>query len=147
MSRFVIDASVALKWVIPETGSAEALMFRWAKQLLAPDLIMAECGNAIWKKARRGEFTPDDAHLGVRLLEQSDIELRPMRSLLAPAMRFATGHDHPAYDCFYLALAEAEECPFVTADESLVRKVATSRLAGPLQVLSLGEAAKLIARP
>lgn len=146
MIRFVVDASVVLKWVVQETGSAEAEALRWADQLLAPDLILAECGNAIWKKVRRGEFTRDEAGLAIRLLEQSDIELRPMRNLIVTAVDLSIALDHPAYDCVYLALAEAEQRPFVTADEALVRKLASSGRFSP-RAVTLGEAAAMVKRP
>ena len=48
MSTFVIDASVAIKWVVEEPGTPEALLLR-RHRLLAPDLLMAECANILWK--------------------------------------------------------------------------------------------------
>ncbi len=146
MNRFVVDASVALKWVIAESGSVEALTLRWADQLIAPDLLAAECANALWKMARRTEITAEVAVLAARTLERSNIELYPMRRLLAPATQLATRLDHPAYDCIYLALAQIEECALVTADERLVRKLAASPNLGLPRALTLGEAAQLVAR-
>ena len=147
MNRFVIDASVALKWVVAESGSVDALALRWADQLIAPDLLVAECANALWKMARRTEITAEDAVFAARTLERSNIELYPMRRLLGPATRLATTLDHPAYDCIYLALAQTEACALVTADERLLRKLAASPnldLDLP-RVLTLGKAAQLVA--
>ena len=145
MNRFVVDASVALKWVVADTGSIEASTLRWADQLIAPDLLIAECANALWKMARRAEITTEDAVLAARTLEQSDIELYPMRRLLAPATQLATRLDHPAYDCVYLALARNEGCALVTADERLIRKLTISPTLKLPRVLTLGEAAQLVA--
>lgn len=145
MTRFVIDASVALKWVIAEDGSDAAASLRWATGLLAPDLIVAEVANALWKIARRGELIQDQAMLAARLLERADIELRPMRALLGRATELALSFDHPAYDCIYLALAEAEGCALVTADERLTRKVMAAPIAG-IEVLTLSMAAARVAR-
>ena len=117
----VIDASVALKWVIPEDQSDLALRVR-RERCLAPDLLVPECANTFWKKAKRGEFTLEEADFAVRLLVHSDIELRPMRPLLARAVALSRELSHPAYDCFYLALAETLDCRFVTADRTLCRK-------------------------
>jgi predicted nucleic acid-binding protein len=146
VTRFVIDASVALKWVVSEPGSADAASLRWAGSLLAPDLIVAEVGNALWKAVRRGELSPDEAVLAAELLERAAIELRPMRNLLAVATRLAISLDHPVYDCVYMALARAEACPLVTADERLIRQVAASDLAG-VEVLTPGDVAQRLARP
>lgn len=145
MTRFVVDASVALKWVIAEEGSPEAASLRWATALLAPDLIVPEVSNALWKAARRGELSTDEAMLAARLLERADVELRPMRALLGRATELALRLDHPAYDCVYLALAEAENCALVTADERLVRKLAAAPIAG-IEVLTLSTAAARVAR-
>lgn len=121
MSLFVIDASVAIKWVIDESGTREALSLR-RHRLVAPDLLTAECANILWKKVRRGELSEEEALLAARLLARADIEFEPMRPLLEPATRLAVALDHPAYDCAYLALAAARACDFVTADEALARK-------------------------
>ena len=132
MSSLVIDASVAIKWVIEEEGTEEALALR-SRALAAPDLLTAECANILWKKARRAELSEREAVLAAGLLARADIELMPMRPYLETAVRIALTLDHPAYDCIYLALAEVEGIRFVTADMSLVRKVgrrASRRYAG-----------------
>ena len=121
MSQFVIDASVAIKWVIDEDGTPEALALR-RHALAAPDLLIPECANILWKKVRRGELAPDEAVLAARLLARADVDLMPMRSFLEAATRIAVALDHPAYDCVYLALAEADGLTFITADERLLRK-------------------------
>lgn len=123
MTTLVIDASIALKWVVEEEGTSEALILRRRAKAIAPDILPAECANVLWKKVRRGELSRDEAFLAARLLQAADIELLPTRSLLAPATRLAIELDHPAYDCFYLALAEECGCRFVTADDRLLRKL------------------------
>lgn len=140
MRPFVIDASVAVKWVIEEDGTRAALALR-RHPLLAPDLLTAECANILRKKVRRGELTNDEAVLAAGLLARADIDLMPMRSLLEAATRIAVLLDHPAYDCIYLAVAETLGQAFVTADERLLQKVhqCPSGLFS-IQVVSLAEA-------
>jgi predicted nucleic acid-binding protein len=55
----IIDASVALKWVIEEDGSEAAGALLLGEPLAAPDLLMVECVNVLWAKARRGVLTRD----------------------------------------------------------------------------------------
>jgi predicted nucleic acid-binding protein len=134
VTRFVIDASIAIKWVIDEAGTEQALLLR-RHRLSAPDLLVPECSNILWKKARRGELTRDEAIFAARLLQRADVELEPMRRLWEPATRLALSLDHPAYDCIYLALAQALSCAMVTADERLYRKI--RRTHGLADVLNL----------
>jgi len=122
VTTFVIDASVAIKWVVDEDGSSQALALRKNARLVAPDLLSAECANILWKKAQRGELTGAEADLAARLLERADVELLPMRALIQAATRIAIDFSHPAYDCIYLALALTNQWRFVTADDRLVRK-------------------------
>ncbi len=137
MTALVIDASVAIKWVVQEQGTAEALAVRRTSQLAAPDLLSAECANILWKKVARAELTPEQAIFAARLLQRADVELVPMRSLMAAATQLAIDLDHPAYDCMYLALAVERQTRLVTADERLLRRVGRSgQLAGC--VLALG---------
>ena len=122
MSALVIDASVAVKWVVEEEGTKEALALR-DRALAAPDLLIAECANILWKKVRRNELSEQESVFAAGLLAHVDIELMAMRPYLEAAVRIAVALDHPAYDCIYIALAEAEGLRFVTADMSLLRKV------------------------
>lgn len=128
MTTFVIDASIAIKWVVEEAGTSDALTLRRRARLIAPDLLAAECANVLWKKARRDELSADEAFLAARLLQVADIEFLPACSLLQEATRMAVELDHPAYDCIYLALALERDCRFVTADEHFVRKFDERRL-------------------
>jgi predicted nucleic acid-binding protein len=122
VSDLVIDASVAVKWVVEEEGTKEALALR-DRALAAPDLLIAECADILWKKVRRNELSEQEAVFAAGLLARADIELMATRPYLEVAVRIAVALDHPAYDCIYIALAEAEELRFVTADVSLLRKV------------------------
>jgi len=141
VSSLVIDASVAVKWVIEEEGTTEALALR-DRALAAPDLLIAECANILWKKVRRNELSEQEAVFAAGLLARADIELMAMRPYLEVAVRIAVALDHPAYDCIYIALAEAEELRFVTADMSLLGKVGQQASARYVdRVLSLADTA------
>ena len=66
MSEYVVDASVAAKWVIDEPGTFQALKLR-RHVLYAPDLLIAECANIVWKKVRLGELSEPEASLAIAL--------------------------------------------------------------------------------
>lgn len=123
MISLVVDASIAVKWVIEEEGTEDALSLRHRAKLIAPDLLAAECSNVLWKKVRRGELAKDEALLAAKLLQNADLELLPTRPVLESATRLAVDLDHPAYDCIYLAIAVARNCQLVTADERLLRRL------------------------
>ena len=119
----MIDASVAIKWLVDEEGTPEALALLRRAKLLAPDFLLAECANVLWKKVRRHEFTSGEALVAARLLESSELELVSARALPREAMRIAIELKHPAYDCLYLALALARDTTLVTADDRFLRIV------------------------
>jgi len=141
VSLLVVDASIAIKWVVEEEGTADALALRRGK-LIAPDLLAAECANILWKKVQRAELMRQEALLAARLLQAAGIAFMPTHALLEAATRIAIELDHPAYDCVYIALAVARDCRFVTADHRLLRKLAEDRNAGLRdRVVSLPDAA------
>lgn len=142
MKTLVIDASIAVKWVVEEDGTSEALILRRCAKLIAPELLVAECANILWKKVQRDQLSQHEAFLAARLLQAADIEFLATRCLLEAATRLAVELDHPAYDCLYLALAAERNCSFVTADDRFVRKLAEghrSHFRG--RVISLAQAA------
>src|SRR5712672_2275325 len=142
MNTLVIDASIAVKWVVEEEGTEEALILRRRAKLVAPELLTAECANILWKKCQRDELSKDEAFLAAQLLQAADIEFLPTRLLLEAATRIAVELDHPAHDCLYLALAIDNDCKFVTADERLLRKLGQKQTLRA-RAISLTEAAKL----
>ena len=122
----VLDASVAIKTILSEDDSGAAVAIFRHVVCNAPDLIFSECANVVWKRFSRGEITRafvDEASL---LIESMNLYIAPSRLLLRRAMSISVELDHPTYDCFYLALAEQERVPLVTADKKLRDRVAGS---------------------
>ncbi|MGH7256607.1 MAG: type II toxin-antitoxin system VapC family toxin, partial [Nitrospirales bacterium] len=120
MTRLVVDASVAVKWFIPENDAQAATrVLRKGHALLAPDLIWAEVGNVFWKKWRRDEIAHDEAHALLRDFRRFPLEITSSQSLLAVAWHIATQSRRSLYDSLYLALAETHACRVVTADRRL----------------------------
>jgi predicted nucleic acid-binding protein len=132
----VVDASVAIKWVIGEAGSDNAAALEGAR-LYAPDLWLAECANVLWKKAARQEITEGEAEAAAMILEAAEVELIATRPLLARAVVLAGRLGHAAYDCLYFLAAADLGVPLVTAD---ARLAALARKKGvPAPVLALAD--------
>jgi predicted nucleic acid-binding protein len=116
----VVDASVAAQWVLEEASTPRANALRLESGLIAPSLIAAEIGSALWKAVRRGVIASADA------LAAIEVALLPFEALIAieelriRALALAVELQHPIYDCFYIALAEREQAPLITADEAMI---------------------------
>jgi predicted nucleic acid-binding protein len=120
----VIDASVAIKWVVMESGHSFAReLLDGRDELHAPDLVLVETANVLWKKMRRKEINFDHASAAIDALPRLFDSLSAPGPLLARAMELSAEMDHPIYDCLYLACAENLRATFVTADDRLVAKV------------------------
>jgi len=122
----VLDTSVALKWYVAESDSAAAETLL-ALELAAPDFILVELANALWKKVRRGEIEPAQTQ-GAHVHLAESVKLVPSASLAGEALSLAMALPHPVYDCLFLALARDLDVPLVTADERLCRRVRASPL-------------------
>jgi predicted nucleic acid-binding protein len=127
----IVDASVVAKWVFAEDGSDRANALRHEPRLIAPSLLAAEVGNALWKAVRRGDMAREDAVAALRSLLGPFDELVPSEALHTRALELAIDLQHPIYDCFYLALAERENAPLVTADTRLLGLAQTTRFRAP----------------
>ena len=129
MSRFVVDASVAAKWVIEEAFSAESASLLAGDELVAPDHWLAEAANVLWSKVYRGELATMDATERLAVLLRAPVAGVPLAGLAEPAFAIAAAHRVTVYDALYLALAQRQQAPFVTADLKLVKRLARSDLA------------------
>ena len=131
--RLVVDSSVALKWYVeePESDRAAALI---GGDLFAPDLILAEIANALWKKVQRGEIETAQSELVLPLL-RSTVRLRSSSPLADAALEAALELCHPVYDCFFLVLARELDAQLVTADARLLGACRDTRFASLVQPL------------
>ena len=129
MIRLVVDASVAVKWLMPENHAEAARRILSSNhELLAPDLIWAEVGNILWKRLRRRELRGHVAGDLLRNFYRYPLQTFASRALITAAWELAEQYDRSFYDCLYLALAVNAECPLVTADLKLYNRLK----AGPL---------------
>ena len=134
MRKAVVDASVAVKWFVPEIHSEAAVRLLDAEiALYAPDLISPEFGNILWKKVRRREIGRDEADEIMIAFARLPFEVRPSAVLLPSAFELAIELDRTVYDSLYLALAVAEECAVITADAKLHAAIVASGLAPHVQ--------------
>jgi predicted nucleic acid-binding protein len=125
VTGFVVDASIAVKWVVTEAYSEQAArLLEGSAILLAPELIYVESASALWSLQRRGDISVADVRDALAILADVPLHLpATLRQLMPAATRLASDVDHPVYDCFYLALAILEQYPVVTADRRFYSKV------------------------
>ena len=141
----VVDASLALKWLVEEEYSDEAREFSrgWESsgvKVVAPAILMpAEVGNALHRRVVRGEL---DLPTAARLLDDLlgfGIEFMSPPEIHGGALRIANQIGQGAvYDSHYLALAERLDCELWTADRRFYR---SARRAFPDRVRWIGEIA------
>lgn len=116
----IIDASVAVKWFIPESDSIAAVRYLGGKQhLIAPDIIRPEVCNIIWKLHGRRLLTGEEASQIVDQFLSLPIEIHDNESLVSYAFEIAVATGRTVYDSLYLALAVESKGVMVTADKRL----------------------------
>jgi predicted nucleic acid-binding protein len=130
----VVDTSVALKWFIIEDDHEKAKNLIGGA-LVAPDLLLAEISNAIWKKWRAGEMAKEQAVVAQSLVT-SFVELVPSMPLADSALELAIELNHPVYDCFFLALSQSANLKLITADKRLIGRCMGTRFEGSVAPLT-----------
>ena len=128
VSEFVVvDASVAVKWLVEEEDSdrATSLVRLWdggGVQMTAPYLMPFEVANALHRRVASGELEVEMAASLMEQLESFGIELHHPAGLHGIALRLANRLGQRAsYDSHYLALAETLGCELWTADRQFYR--------------------------
>ena len=134
--RLVVDASVAVKWLVEEEGSETAeRLLRGNSDLHAPRLLASEVANALWRKARAGEIGRGEAGMLVHAISEIPLHWYKDEELGGDAVRLALAFDRPVYDCVYLALAHRIGAQLVTADARFANALAATEHAGSVKLL------------
>lgn len=128
MSEFVVDSSVALKWVIPESHQTEALKLRdefrvGIHSLIAPDIFTFEVGHVLSKLHRTHKLTEQEAETALAEILTSYPDLRESLPLFPRAFELSLQTRASLWDCTYLALSEQTGVPLVTADQRLIKNL------------------------
>ena len=130
MIRYVVDASVAVKWYLPEIHDREAQrLLQGTEALLVPDLIFSEAGNILWKRVRSGQMLETEAQAVLQSLGALPLTVSPSWPLVLPALTIACQTQRTVYDSLYLALALRESAVMVTADEKFYNALQATPLA------------------
>jgi predicted nucleic acid-binding protein len=125
MSVYVVDASVAVKWFLPESGAADALRLQDPQHTLhAPTFLDVEVSNVFWKRIRRGDMQRTDADDALKSLFALPVIRHSGAQLLIAAFDLACRLDRTVYDALYLALAIQLNAQMATTDERLVNSLA-----------------------
>ena len=130
---FVIDASVAAKWLVDEKDSEAAYRYL-IEDLIAPPLLRSECANAVIKRLRLGQLDRLAARLILQEIAMLPIRFEPVDE--AETWSLAVELAHPVNDCAYLVLAKRRGLQVVTADKGLLTAAARGGLEARVRMMS-----------
>jgi predicted nucleic acid-binding protein len=124
------DASLVVPFLIEGDRTSIARSILASPRIFkAPDILVAEVGNALWLYERAASKRTEASGALLERIRES-IDLIPCTELLEDAFAIALEIDHPMYDTFYVALARRDAVPMVTFDKRLLRKLAGTPYAG-----------------
>jgi len=133
----VVDASVAVKWLVLEDMSdVTRELYGIGDHLVAPRLITTEIANALARKTMQGMLTRREASYHFNSLPQFLPDLMDVDELIEPAFESACTLRHPIYDLIYLEAARKVDAQLVTADRRFTAKIAGTDLARHVTLLS-----------
>lgn len=117
----VVDASVVVRWIVPEKGACEALaLLARSIDWMAPRLMLSEVAGALRRKVTAGELTAGLAAQGLDfvlgIVARGALRLHRDESVIRSALALSIVHQHKVPDCLYLALAEDTGAGLATAD-------------------------------
>jgi len=137
LTHWVVDASVIIKWYVPEDDFAAARALRVPRvRLSAPDLLFIELSNILWKIVRRGDMQPARAIEIIEEIVASPFITYTNQSLARDAIDLAMTTDVSAYDASYVALAMRLNVQCITADQKLVQKLAGTPASDHVRLLA-----------
>ncbi len=135
--RLVVDASVALKWLVEEEGSESAERLREGEhELHAPRLLASEVANALRRKARQGEIGRGEAGALIAAVPEMPLCWAEDERVCGDVARLALALDRPVCDCVYLALAHRIGAALATADARFANALAAIEHGGAVRTLA-----------
>lgn len=129
MKRVVLDASVILKWYLPDEEQGEEaldLLKRYISddlEIIAPSLLEYEVINGLILARKRTRLSDDAILSAIEGFGNLGIRLLGFSGQYARLIYFCNTYRRSAYDASYLSVAESEKIPFITADEALYKAV------------------------
>lgn len=119
----VVDANVAVRWSIrDEYSSAADQLLDDDVLVFAPDLVIPELANTLWKMERASQITADQVDRALVEIPRGFDRLFGSAAFFERSVEIARTLKHPAYDCFYLALSEMLKAPLITLDRALFNR-------------------------
>ena len=129
MKRIVIDASVVLKWYLPDEKYGNVALeildkyVAYEIEILAPSLLEYEVLNGLLIAQKRGRIRDEIVATALEGFLSLEIEQKDISFFYPEVMSFSESYDLSAYDASYLALADKESALMVTADGVLYNKM------------------------
>jgi predicted nucleic acid-binding protein len=124
----VVDASLAVKWFLPEQGADAAAQFLLGDQaIVGPDMLAVEVHATLVRGANMVKTNREEAESAIQrfqnMIVNNEVQLvrSPPRQIEQSA-NLAIKLGHPLKDCIYLALAMELECDLVTCDAKFAAK-------------------------
>ncbi len=137
MRTLVIDASMAVKWLVSEDMSDVAReLSTQPDRFVAPRLITTEVANALVRKTMNGMLSRQEATYHFSTLTALLPELIEIDDLIVPAFENACELHHPIYDLIYPETARRLDAQLITADRRFIAKLANTDLARHVTLLT-----------
>ena len=132
MKAFIVDSSVAAKWLPPLNNEplaseARGLLADWTRgkiEVSVPDLLLIEVANVLWRATRAGQCKAAEAHAALKILISYGLPVTASATLLETALRIGIEYERTVYDSIYVALAVESGRELITADEKLANALA-----------------------
>jgi predicted nucleic acid-binding protein len=124
----VVDASLAVKWFLPEAGAdAAAMVLLGDKVIVGPDMLAVEVHATLVRGANMVKANREEAVSSIQrfqnMLESNDVQLiRSTPRQIERSANLAIKLGHPLKDCIYLTLAMELDCELVTCDAKFAAK-------------------------
>jgi predicted nucleic acid-binding protein len=115
--NIIADTNIFLAVALDETEKANIIEVTGNANIISPEILPYEIGNALSAMIKQKRLTKDEAIKALEIVQNIPVRLRSVD--INDSLKIAIEFNIYAYDAYFLSCARSASCPLLTLDKKM----------------------------